>query len=88
MAQALASAREAAGISQSSLARAMGLTRKAVNQTERREREGLGIRDETRARYLDGLARCIERRQQEQVEAARGLIAAGLARLEEVELVG
>jgi len=64
----------------------MGLTRKAVNQTERREREGLGIREETRQRYLAALRAIVSRRAAAKVEEGGRLIAAGL--LEEAQAVG
>jgi transcriptional regulator with XRE-family HTH domain len=58
----LAAARTAAGVSQAALARELGISRKSINQTERRERERLGIRLDTEDRYLAGLRRLIERR--------------------------
>lgn len=63
----------------------MGLTRKAVNQTERRERDGLGIRSETSTRYLAALDAIIARQATAKVGEARDLITAGLLRLEEIE---
>jgi|GEM_PF-6384740 len=73
----LAVERKTAGITQSELAREIGVSQKSISQTERRERLGLGVRADTHARYLAAIEAIGKSRRAVVAEAGRVLIAEG-----------